>query len=247
MRVPTRILTTSRASLRHGTLRRLSSSIAGRQRHNGLSAACSSPNLFPFSLFFSSGVDPLCYNIPGCYHLSVVLCCIIAFIHMSNVPVTHCSFPPLLCSFMYTHSLVFISFYLSLRSHRTARCSPHLVLGSIITSQSVYRPLYSRLPLPRTCNLHAYTYIASYSSSSLKSYLIMTSHIANIFVLEVETLIEIGLKMRLHAWRKKRLVFGARGDHVACACGKMRSRCSTTTQLRNSETYGRAFRRSRAH
>ena len=54
----------------------------------------------------------------------------------------------------------------------------------------------------------------------------MTSHIANIFVLEVETLIEIGLKMRLHAWGKKRLVFGARGNHVACTCGKMRSRCS---------------------
>ena len=113
-----------------------------------------------FSLL-SSGADPLCYNIPGCYHLSVVLyyCC-----HpYVNVPLTliHCSFFPLLCSFMYTHSLVFISFYLLLWPHRTARCSPHLVFGSIITtSLSVYRPLYSRLTLPRTCTACTHIHIS---------------------------------------------------------------------------------------
>lgn len=53
----------------------------------------------------------------------------------------------------------------------------------------------------------------------------MASHISDVLVLEFEALIEIGLKMRLHTWRQKRLVFGARGNHVACACGKTRLRC----------------------
>lgn len=226
-------------------LKRLSSSIARRHRHD----LSTSPLLLYLS-FLRCRSTVLSHS--RCYHLSVVLYyCRHPYIERPLTLIHFIAlFFHLLCSFMYTHNLAFISLYLStLSTHRTARCSPHLVLwlhhhdlpvclSSIVLSPDTYSHLH---------HLHAYTYIASYSLSSFKSYLIMASHISHVFALEIEALIEIGLKMRLHARRKKRLVFGAWGDHVACACGKMRSRCSKRPQLRNSQTYGRAFRRSRTH
>jgi len=49
--------------------------------------------------------------------------------------------------------------------------------------------------------------------------------------------------MQLHAWRKERLVLGTWGDHVTCA---RKDRTLVNDQVENSETYGRAFLRSRA-
>ena len=157
--------------------------------------------------------DPLCYNITGA--ITFLLCCIIAVTHTLNVPLTLIHFIAHFFTW-YAHSCtptVYCSFLFIYHFSHTGQLVAHLTscFGSFITtSLSVYRPLYSRLTLTRTCNhLHAYTYIASYSFPSSKSYLIMASHIAHVFGLEIEALIEIGLKMCLHAWRKKRLVFGA--------------------------------------
>ena len=161
MRVLTRILTTSRASLRHGTPRRLSSSIASRHRHD-LSTAC----FFPFfALSFFPQVSIHCVIIFQVLSPSVVLyyCCH-PYIECPPHPHSfHCSFFLLLCSSMYTHNLVFISFYLSILATHTGQLVAHLTscFGSIIiTSLSVYRPLYSRLTLTRTCTTCTHIHIS---------------------------------------------------------------------------------------
>jgi hypothetical protein len=63
--------------------------------------------------------------------------------------------------------------------------------------------------LPHAYALHIYRLIPSFS---IERYFLSISA-----GLEIEALIEIGVKVFLHAWREERLVLGAWGDHVACA------------------------------
>jgi hypothetical protein len=127
MRARTRTLTTSHASQRHGTLKRSSSSIADPQHINDASTACSSPFLF-LSVSSFLGSRSIVFEYSRVLSPSAVLyyCC-------------HSSFVHLLCSFIYTHSLGFISFLIYHIGHvEQLPNSPHARLPSLIPSLCLF-------------------------------------------------------------------------------------------------------------
>ena len=133
-------------------------------------------------------------------------------------------FYSLLCSF-YTIMLSSLFIFILCHSSRagTTCCSTRLVLlaPSFLLASLVapfLQPIVhcttlsdtsSRMHLLHAYALHIHCLIPS---PTIECYFISISA-----GLEVETLIEIGVQVFLHAWREERFVLGTWGNHVACA------------------------------
>jgi hypothetical protein len=121
--------------------------------------------LHSFSIFFPWVSIHCVYIFQG----AITFCCVVLLL---SFIIVH-----LLCSFIYTHSLASISFLISHFSH----------MGHLLNSPHARLLHLSRLsaclsyivlsPDTRTCTTRTHIHISPHTSSNVKSYLIMASHL----------------------------------------------------------------------